>query len=190
MDCGTMKSYYGYRYYSPQLGRWLTRDPLEEEGGINLYEFCENASTYKYDPLGQDVYLYQGNNSGDPLNDWLHQSVVVDLWSDDCPPRKIGMQGFSFGYENEWGWNVPSFSWLGHTGFTLPGYYMIGVVYKAKVIGSQIARKRTTVRQDREWLKYMEKKVGTKDVYSVGRHNCRNFSQSEFDAAPSRKEAK
>ena len=34
--------YYGYRYYSPELGRWLTRDPIEEDGGDNLYAFCGN----------------------------------------------------------------------------------------------------------------------------------------------------
>ena len=34
--------YYGYRYYSPRLGRWITRDPIEEEGGENLYGFVKN----------------------------------------------------------------------------------------------------------------------------------------------------
>ena len=27
--------YYGYRYYNPSTGRWLNRDPLQEEGGSN-----------------------------------------------------------------------------------------------------------------------------------------------------------
>jgi RHS repeat-associated protein len=31
--------YYGYRFYSPNLQRWLNKDPIQEEGGINLYEF-------------------------------------------------------------------------------------------------------------------------------------------------------
>ena len=26
--------YYNYRYYSPELGRWISRDPIEEEGGV------------------------------------------------------------------------------------------------------------------------------------------------------------
>ena len=33
---------YGYRYYLSDLGRWVNRDPLEEEGGVNLYVFVEN----------------------------------------------------------------------------------------------------------------------------------------------------
>jgi len=32
--------YYGCRYYDPASGTWLNRDPLGEEGGLNLYAFC------------------------------------------------------------------------------------------------------------------------------------------------------
>ena len=35
-------SYYGYRFYSPVLGRWMNRDPLQEAGDINLYGFISN----------------------------------------------------------------------------------------------------------------------------------------------------
>jgi len=31
--------YYGYRYYNASTGRWLSRDPIEEAGGSNLYSF-------------------------------------------------------------------------------------------------------------------------------------------------------
>src|SRR5688572_23603605 len=34
--------YYGYRWYDPNLQRWLNRDPIFEEGGINLYSFVMN----------------------------------------------------------------------------------------------------------------------------------------------------
>ena len=30
-DAETDLYYYGYRYYSPSLGRWISRDPIEEE---------------------------------------------------------------------------------------------------------------------------------------------------------------
>jgi len=44
--------YYLYRFYSPQLGRWINRDPIEEAGGINLYGFVGNDPLNKIDPLG------------------------------------------------------------------------------------------------------------------------------------------
>jgi RHS repeat-associated protein len=46
--------YYGYRFYDPETGRWPSRDPIEEEGGVNLYGFCYNNSIYWYDMLGRE----------------------------------------------------------------------------------------------------------------------------------------
>ena len=43
---------YGYRYYSPQLGRWLSRDPIGERGGVNLYCFCNNKAPNSLDSYG------------------------------------------------------------------------------------------------------------------------------------------
>ena len=39
-------------FYDPNLQRWLNRDPIEEEGGINLYDFADNEPTDEVDPLG------------------------------------------------------------------------------------------------------------------------------------------
>ena len=44
--------YYGYRFYSPSLMRWLNRDPIEEEGSLNLYAMCGNDAVETYDYLG------------------------------------------------------------------------------------------------------------------------------------------
>ncbi|MDD2285791.1 MAG: RHS repeat-associated core domain-containing protein [Paludibacter sp.] len=52
--------YYGYRYYSPALGRWLSRDPIEERGGLNLYAFVNNDPVNKWDKLGNiDYFMMQ-----------------------------------------------------------------------------------------------------------------------------------
>jgi RHS repeat-associated protein len=45
-DIETGLSYYGYRFYNPATGSWLSRDPIGESGGINLYGFVGN------DPFG------------------------------------------------------------------------------------------------------------------------------------------
>jgi RHS repeat-associated protein len=44
--------YYGYRYYSPELGRWVRRDPIGERGGINLYGFAGNEPIGTKDSYG------------------------------------------------------------------------------------------------------------------------------------------
>ena len=44
--------YYGYRYYSPELMRWLTRDPIGELDGGNLYSFVINRVPYCIDKFG------------------------------------------------------------------------------------------------------------------------------------------
>ncbi len=47
--------YYGYRYYSPELGRWINRDPLYESGGLNLQSFIFNNSVSFIDLLGLKI---------------------------------------------------------------------------------------------------------------------------------------
>ena len=43
---------YFARPYDPNLQRWLTRDPIGERGGNNLFEFVGNDSVNYVDPLG------------------------------------------------------------------------------------------------------------------------------------------
>jgi RHS repeat-associated protein len=43
---------YGYRDYVPQLGRWLSRDPIGEEWGWNLYQIASNDLPNLSDILG------------------------------------------------------------------------------------------------------------------------------------------
>jgi RHS repeat-associated protein len=52
LDTDSGLLYFGYRYYSVDLGRWLCRDPLGEKGGANLYAYCQNDPVNAVDPLG------------------------------------------------------------------------------------------------------------------------------------------
>ena len=45
--------YYGFRYYDPGTGRWPSRDPIEEAGGLNLYIFLGNDGGNGWDYLGE-----------------------------------------------------------------------------------------------------------------------------------------
>jgi uncharacterized protein RhaS with RHS repeats len=40
------------RAYDPYSGRWLSRDPKNETGGINLYAYVDDDPTTGIDPLG------------------------------------------------------------------------------------------------------------------------------------------
>ncbi len=44
--------YYGFRYYNPSLGRFINRDPVEEQGGLNLYAAFANDPINHIDVLG------------------------------------------------------------------------------------------------------------------------------------------
>jgi RHS repeat-associated protein len=44
--------YYGYRYYNAGMGRWMSRDPIGEQGGENLFAFAGNSGINSIDPFG------------------------------------------------------------------------------------------------------------------------------------------
>ena len=52
-----------YRAYDADLGRWLSRDPIGEAGGLNLYGYVGNRPTVSVDPYGLDMTL-PNNPSG------------------------------------------------------------------------------------------------------------------------------
>ena len=39
-------------YYDPSVARWINRDPVGEDGGMNVSRFVENDPIQKTDPLG------------------------------------------------------------------------------------------------------------------------------------------
>jgi RHS repeat-associated protein len=54
-DAQTGLIHYQYRPYAPAIGRWLTRDPLGEAGGMNLYAFVGNNPVNWVDPWGLEL---------------------------------------------------------------------------------------------------------------------------------------
>jgi RHS repeat-associated protein len=52
LDPETGMYYYGYRFYHPELGRWVSRDPIGEKGGINNYAVVVNSTINLVDVLG------------------------------------------------------------------------------------------------------------------------------------------
>jgi hypothetical protein len=78
-------NYYGYRYYDPKDGRWLSRDPIGERGGLNLYGMCYNNALSFYDFLGRDP---QGQASA-PAASNQPQEMPIDEFLENLkiPPR-------------------------------------------------------------------------------------------------------
>jgi RHS repeat-associated protein len=62
--------YYGYRYYNPSTGRWLSREPLGELGGANLYAFARNSPIGVIDLLGFLVTSVTWTNAATLYHDW------------------------------------------------------------------------------------------------------------------------
>jgi hypothetical protein len=79
---------YAYRYYDPVTGRWPSRDPIEEEGGINLYGFVGNDGVNKWDLLGMvtlqeahDSFKKRGGGPRNPSPRWiLTRQEIFDEW--------------------------------------------------------------------------------------------------------------
>jgi len=49
--------YYGFRYYNANIGRWISKDPIEEQGGLNLYGMVSNDVVNRWDYLGLSPVL-------------------------------------------------------------------------------------------------------------------------------------
>jgi len=80
--------YYGYRYYSAELGRWINRDPIGIAGGLNVYGFVGNRPTDFVDAMGLEwvgperakgsrAKLFGG--CGDKISDLDPNIIVLDL---------------------------------------------------------------------------------------------------------------
>ena len=69
--------YYGYRYQDVNGGRWASRDPVGENGRINLYHYLYNSSPNLIDPLGLEVDPCCPN--GQPIDCKLLQERIDSL---------------------------------------------------------------------------------------------------------------
>ena len=88
--------YYLYRYYDPNLQRWVNRDPSGERGGISLYRFGGNAPINRLDPFGladcsKNSYLVIENATG-----------LLGEWFESDAERSGARLGMDEGFENKW----------------------------------------------------------------------------------------
>ena len=77
-DSETGFYYYGMRWYSPEIGRWVNRDPIEESGGVLLYGFIVNNSIGGIDYLGAMGSMQYLDENG---NVQTFQMPYAEWWS-------------------------------------------------------------------------------------------------------------
>ena len=161
LDGETGLYYYGYRFYSPTLMRWLNRDPIEERGGLNLYGFCKNNAMCAVDPHGQNRYMTTFN--ADPRKDRWHVGVAVDTWK--CSNGqwvKTGVATFDFGVDDSSFWN------------RLGTYFVTSGAISERE-GNTLVEPFTIFsapQQDVEMMKRIRSEVGNPPFYSFFFNNC------------------
>jgi RHS repeat-associated protein len=85
IDFKTGLYYYTNRYYDPVTGRWPSRDPIGERGGMNLYGFVGNDGVNLWDLLGLKLCDDCKDKRGNPV---------------DCDKLKRQMEQLDDAYED------------------------------------------------------------------------------------------
>ncbi len=86
-DAETDLYYYGYRYYASSLGRWISRDPAEERGGLSLYRLERNDPLFSIDALGlEGIVFLKADSEETRMSHPTHAPISV---VDDIPDFKV-----------------------------------------------------------------------------------------------------
>ena len=88
-DIETGLYYYGYRYYDSVAGRWINRDPIEDNGGLNLYTMVWGDPVNSFDYLG----LVQ-------IEGWT--IIGTDVNGKDVYENNITRRRFQVDFEKVW----------------------------------------------------------------------------------------
>jgi RHS repeat-associated protein len=109
-DAETGLYYYRARYYSPELGRFLERDPVGYLSDLNLYRYVKNNPLKWVDPLGLDIWI-----ETDPkISYGFHQRICIGNPAGDYDSFSFGVAGSHWNilnplrlgeiYEDYWGY--------------------------------------------------------------------------------------
>ncbi|MBR5214171.1 MAG: RHS repeat-associated core domain-containing protein, partial [Akkermansia sp.] len=99
--------YYNYRYYNACNGRWLSKDPLGEYTGENLYSMVMNSLMDTIDLLGLNAVIVSGGINTDLDRDRDHDKN----WRNYITSAKMRFEEISenCGSNKEWIVNEPSY---------------------------------------------------------------------------------
>ncbi len=105
-----------FAHYNPSEGRWTSRDPIEEKGGLNLYNMVANNPVNNWDYLGmwkatsessgkaRRVYLMEKGDTKESLakevsldfnefDKWAMPIIVQD-GNNECPAYSVPNTGY------------------------------------------------------------------------------------------------
>jgi insecticidal toxin complex protein TccC len=99
--------YYGYRYYQPWLGRWLSADPAGTVDGLNLYAMVRNNPMTLVDELG---LRGKGNKNKGGGNSSGAQGTPVANASDGAGSEPVASTSASVGPSRDGAWASSSHS--------------------------------------------------------------------------------
>jgi len=150
--------YYGYRDYDAQTGRWTARDPIAEEGGLNLYGMVGNAAVGRVDVLGMSlikdstvtvgasVQWWDDDGGVRANDDWMASvSGEVDVWC-YCGRAKIGEAKTGYQDNSFWWGNVEA---------------AMGIYVRDSVADNKVIEFRSTVNTKGGWfVKFVAANVG------------------------------
>ena len=152
--------YYNWRHYNPLDGRFISRDPIGEQGGLNLYGFVGNDPVNRWDLLGR--------SSGKACCD----GVEYDPSSHCCiDGRRYSKEKKATGIKRCCGYHDPLFTIMGY-GFDIPDHCW--VEYPGGAIGFGPGG----VRNDTKYAAgYYEEYMGPTQPYK----RCVELNASECD---------
>ncbi|MBZ2210049.1 DUF2235 domain-containing protein [Massilia sp. R798] len=77
LDAETGLHYNDRRYYDPELGRYLTPDPIGLQGGVNSYAYVDGNPLKYVDPSGLILFAFDGTNNSNPAPD---KDQLSNVW--------------------------------------------------------------------------------------------------------------
>lgn len=93
LDAETGLHYNDHRYYDPELGRYLTPDPIGLQGGVNSYAYVDGNPLKYVDPSGLILFAFDGTNNSNPPPDKDQVSNVFKFYDAYSNGRKWYMNG-------------------------------------------------------------------------------------------------
>lgn len=183
--------YNWHRYYDPSIGRYISADPIGQDGGINVFTYAANNPSNRFDPFGLDsIYVHY---DGYPVNTGYGFSLPLGhAAAISVNPETGGTRYYEFGrYEDKECGNVkrrpvPDLR-MGADGLPTPGslsalYSFISVNYGH---GSPVS---PTYYPDSDYSatnSFADDFTRNHSCYGLFSNNCKSFAR---DAATAGKE--